>query len=53
MVVDDSGSDQVTKVDNVDEVVGRVKNLDVVGLVNDVVDEADAVPEKNHVVDLG
>ena len=50
MVVGYVGSDQRTKVDKVDEIVGEMKNLDVVGLVGDAVYKVDAVPEESHVV---
>ena len=50
LVVDDAGSGQEAKVDDVDDVVRKVKNLDIVGLVDDVVDEVDAVPGESHVV---
>ena len=49
-MADDIGSGQVAKVDDVGEAVGKVKNLDVAGLVDDVVDEVDVVPGENHVV---
>ena len=49
-MVDDVGSGHVDKVDCVDEVVGEVKDLKVVCIMNDVVDEGDAVPEGNQVV---
>ena len=48
--VDDVDRGQVEKVDCVDEVVGEVKDLKVVCIVNDVVYKVDAVPGENHVV---
>ena len=49
-VVDDVGSSQVDEVDWVDIVVGKVEDVTVMYVVNDVVDESDAVPVEGRVV---
>ena len=48
--VGDVGRGHVEKVDGVDEIVGEVKYLDVVCMLNDVVYKIDVVPEENCIV---